>query len=227
MKINFLSSLLMKKLAKQLRKPSGWMAKKMSIKMNESNRFLYDFTLNEMHLSNNESILEIGFGNGKFFDEIFLKNPDLKVAGLDYSAEMVNAARNNNQCAINADKLTLRYGNSDKIPFAENSFDKVFCINVVYFWNAPEKHLREIHRVLKPGGRFYSVIRDKEAMLKMPFTRYGFIIYEKDEWETILENNNFSIHEVKKIIEPALKFDNKHFQHQSLCFIAEKRYEML
>ncbi len=71
-------------------------------------------------------------------------------------------------------KLILQLGSSDKLPFADNSFDKVFCINVVYFWDEPQKHLQEISRVLKPGGKFYATIRTKESMELMPFTKYGF-----------------------------------------------------
>ena len=212
----------MKKLAKQLRKPSGRMAKKVGRKMNESNGSMYDSTLDAMQLAEGDSILEIGFGNGKFFDKIFSRKNDLHLSGLDYSAEMINEARSHNKDAIDAGRLTLRYGNSDKIPFPNSSFDKVFCINVVYFWEDPRKHLQEIHRVLKPGGKFYSVMRDKKTMLQMPFAKYGFTRYEQEEWESILRNNHFSIDIVKRIEEPEFKLGNKKYQNQSLCFIAEK-----
>jgi len=213
----------MRSLAKQLRKPSGRMAKRVGKKMNESNSPLYDFALDAMQLAEGDNILEIGFGNGKFFDKIFSRKNNLKISGLDYSAEMVNEARSNNQDAISAGYLTMRYGNSDKIPFPDNNFDKVFCINVVYFWDQPEKHLQEIHRVLKPGGKFYSVLSAKETMMKLPFTKYGFARYSQDEWESILKNNHFNMSEVKKLAEPELKFGDKTYQNQSLCFIAEKK----
>lgn len=73
---------------------------------------------------------------------------------------------------------------SDKMPFADNSFDKVFCINVIYFWEQPAEHLKEIYRVLKPGGKFYTTIRSKESMAEMPFTKYGFNMYSQSEWVT-------------------------------------------
>ena len=222
MRLNFLSGLFSRTLAKQLRKPSGRIAKKVGKKMNESNESLYDFALEAFELSDGDHILEIGFGNGKFFNKIFSKKNDLKIYGLDYSADMINQARANNQGNINDGKLTLRYGSSDKIPFPEKSFDKVFCINVVYFWEEPGKHLQEILRVLKPGGKFYSILRAKESMLQMPFTKYGFVIYSQDEWESVLKNNHFTIDSVKKITEPELIFENKKYQNQSLCFIAKK-----
>lgn len=222
MGLNFISRFMMKSLAKQLRKPGGRLAKKVGKKMNESNESLYDFAIESMQLSDGDNILEVGFGNGKFFNKIFAKKNDLKISGLDYSADMINEARATNQQNINSGKLTLRYGNSDKIPFPANSFDKVFCINVVYFWEDPSKHLREIYRVLKPGCKFYSVLRAKETMMQMPFTKFGFNIYSQEEWETIMKNNGFNIDAVQKITEPPLKFENKAYQNYSFCFIAEK-----
>ncbi|MBS1597871.1 MAG: class I SAM-dependent methyltransferase [Bacteroidetes bacterium] len=223
MGINFISRLMMKSLAKQLRKPGGRLGKKVGKKMNESNETLYDFAIETMQLSEGDNILEIGFGNGKFFNKIFSVRNDLKISGLDYSAEMINEARASNQSHIDSGKLTLRYGSSDKIPFPANSFDKVFCINVVYFWEQPGKHLEEIYRVLKPGGKFYSVLRAKETMQQMPFTKFGFNIYTREDWEAIMKNNQFSIDAVKIINEPALKFENKTYQNQSLCYIAAKK----
>lgn len=223
MALNFISRFMMRSLAKQLRKPGGKLAKKVGKKMNEANETLYDFALDTMQLSMGDNILEIGFGNGRFFNKIFSKKDNLKISGLDYSADMVNAARAANQENINSGKLTLRYGNSDKIPFPENSFEKVFCINVVYFWEDPAKHLREIHRVLKPGGKFYSVLRAKETMLQMPFTKYNFNIYSQEDWEAIMKQNEFEIETVKKITEPELKFENKTYQNYSHCFIAVRK----
>jgi ubiquinone/menaquinone biosynthesis C-methylase UbiE len=220
--MNFISRFFIKKVARQLRKPSGRMAKKVGRKMNESNGLLYDFTLDEMQLTEGDNILEIGFGNGKFFDKIFSRRNNLTISGLDYSAEMVNEARRHNKDAIDAGRLILRYGNSDKIPFPDNNFDKVFCINVIYFWDNPGQHLQEIYRVLKPGGKFYSVLRDKETMLQIPFTKFGFNMYEQSEWESVLKNNRFNIRGVKKISGQEFKLRDKKYQNLSWCFIGEK-----
>jgi SAM-dependent methyltransferase len=58
-------------------------------------------------------------------------------------------------------------------------FDRIFCINVIYFWDDPAAHLREVRRVLKPGGTFTAVFRTRAAMVKMPFTQFGFAMYEQ------------------------------------------------
>lgn len=139
MKQNFIQRFISKIIAKQLRKPGGLLAGKVGNQMNKTNGFLYDFTVDSMQLKDSESVLEIGFGNGKFFDKLFSVANNLAISGLDFSSEMVKEAKANNPSATNSGKLDLRFGSSDHIPFADNSFDKVFCINVIYFWEQDRK----------------------------------------------------------------------------------------
>jgi len=223
MKLKFIKRFFHKTIAKQLRKPEGILAGKVGNKMNKTNGFLYDFTIQETQLKDHESILEIGFGNGKFFDKIFSTAQGLKISGLDYSPEMVKAATANNPTSLSIGKLILRSGSSDKIPFADESFDKVFCINVIYFWDKPAAHLKEIYRVLKPGGRFYTAIRTQESITQMPFAKYGFNIYAEDEWISLLETNLLHfVHSEKTQNEPDAVLDKQIYKVESLCIVAEK-----
>jgi len=221
--MNFIKRYFTKIIARQLRKPSGILATKVGDKMNETNNFLYDFTINSLKLNDNESILEIGFGNGKFFDKLFSHAKDLRISGLDFSSEMVKIAEKNNQDALKSQKLILKLGSSDKIPFHDNTFDKVFCINVIYFWEHPSNHLNEIYRVLKQGGKFYTSIRTKESLVQMPFSKYGFNAYSFEEWKSILEANNFhQINCQKTQNEPDAYMDGNYYNVESLCIVAEK-----
>lgn len=223
MKRNFFKEFITKIIAQQLRKPGGILAGKVGNQMNKTNSFLYDFTRDTMQLKNNESILEIGFGNGKFFNKLFSTAANLKISGLDFSPEMLREATANNKSIPGNGTLTLQLGSSDKIPFADNSFDKVFCINVIYFWEQPELHVKEIYRVLKPGGKFYTTIRTKESLAEMPFTKYGFITYTKQEWIHVLEVNHFDfVYAEKTQNEPDAVFGKKQYKASSLCIVAQK-----
>ena len=224
MKQNFFKRFISKIIAKQLRKPSGLLAGKVGNEMNKTNRFLYDFTIKAMEIKDYQTILEIGFGNGIFFNQVFSAANNLQIAGLDFSKEMVKAATRNNVTNIDAGKLSLQAGSSDKIPFRDNSFDKVFCINVIYFWEQPADHLREIYRVLKPGGKFYTSIRTKESLEKMPFSKYGFHIYSQDEWINLLEVNRLQFtRTVESENEPDAVIDKQAYKAGSLCIVAEKK----
>ncbi|MFT3702035.1 MAG: class I SAM-dependent methyltransferase [Agriterribacter sp.] len=222
--MNFLKKILTKTIAQQLRKPSGLLAGKVGKEMNKSNGLLYDFTVDAMQIADNEAILEIGFGNGKFFDKIFSLANNLKISGLDFSPDMVKEATSNNPSTSSSGKLTLRLGSSDNIPFLDNSFDKVFCINVIYFWDKPADHLKEIHRVLKPGGKFYASVRTKETLTRLPFTEYGFNIYTQDEWINIMKANHLHFIDARKTDnEPDAVFDKQSIKMESLCIVAEKK----
>lgn len=219
MKQNFFEKIFGKFIARQLRRPTGFLANKFGEKMNESNKFLYNLTFDTMNPKDNDSILEIGFGNGKFFDKLFSMAKNLTIYGIDFSTEMVSAAKKNNPTPIKSGKLSLQTGNSDKLPFADNSFDKVFCINVVYFWENPAEHLREIRRVLKPGGKLFCGLKSKENMLKMPFTQYHFTLYEDQELAKVLQNNGLAVIEVVKKSE---EMNTEELQTELICFVAEK-----
>ncbi len=222
--IKFFQRLRHKMMAKQLRKPQGRLGSKVGNMMNKANSFLYDFTLDLVKPANKESILEIGFGNGKFFDKIFARAAGLKITGLDYSLAMLDAAKENNKKAVASGDLSLLLGSSDKLSFADNSFDQIFCINVIYFWDHPLQHLKEIKRVLKPGGRFYATVRTRESMLRMPFTKYGFSFYDTDKWKTYIDSTNLLYINEYPTNEPVVELDGKKFMVQSLCVIAEKKH---
>jgi ubiquinone/menaquinone biosynthesis C-methylase UbiE len=209
-------------IAQQLRKPGGNFAIKVASQMNQANEFLYDLVLESMSLKENESILEIGFGNGKFFKKIFSKAKDLNISGIDYSKEMVEAAKAINSEEILQVKLHLITGNSNNLPFAYHSFDKVFCNNVIYFWDDPVEHLTEIHRVLKPKGKFYTGIRNKDTLQQFPFTKYDFNLYETEEWVEILERNGFLVIKINKKADPTGIYEGSKINMESVCIIAEK-----
>lgn len=209
-------------MARQLRKPSGAMGKKVGHMMNKANAFLYDFAFECMKISKGNAVLEIGFGNGNFFERLFAQASDLQISGIDFSETMVKAARINNQKLITTGKLQLHHGSSDQLPFDSNSFDKIFCINVVYFWDDPIPHLQEIKRVLKPGGRFYTIIRTKESIEQMPFTRYGFTSYTVDSWKNLVNENNLHFVDVIPVDEPEILFKGNSIRSRSLCLVTEK-----
>lgn len=213
----------MKKLAGQLRKPHGVMGKEVGLMMNKANEFLYDFTTDAMELKGTDQLLEIGFGNGLFFKKIFDKAPGITINGIDFSSVMLKAAENNNRDVISSGKLKLVAGQSDQLPFADNSFDKVFCINVAYFWDNPANHLKEIKRVLKPGGKFFATVRTPESMQFMPFTKYGFRSYTEEQWKQLAEQCGFIHHPALLMNEPPSKFADMPFRFQSFCFTAEKK----
>lgn len=212
----------LKFIADQLRKPTGEFAIKIAEIMSEGNRPLYDLTLKTMEVQDNDTLLEIGFGSGTHFEDFVLLKKGLHVYGIDYSSEMVELAMKNNIELIETGQLKLGEGSSDDLPFDGRMFDSVYCNMVIYFWENPEEHLREIFRVLKPGGRFYTGMRTKASMLELSFTKFGFNLYSEAEWRTILEENNFSVIGTTHQTDPATEIEEEKIHLDSVCLIAEK-----
>lgn len=210
-------------IAQQLRKPTGSFASNVGQKMNLVNKPLYDLTYDVIELEENDHILEIGFGTGKFFEKLFDQNVKINVWGLDYSEEMIEMASEAKEEFISNENLNLKLGNSNSIPFADQTFDKVFCNMVIYFWDEPDEHLKEIRRVLKPGGHFYSGLRTRESMLVFPFVEHGFNLYTADEWKEILNQNGFRIQETHKRFDPTLELDGNELRLESCCIVADKQ----
>ncbi len=115
-------------------------------------------------------VLEIGFGPGHALSMLSRRLPQGGVSGLDPSAVMMRQARRRNREALQAGRLDLREGTADHLPWAEGSFDAVLSLNNVLFWRPLEGSLREIRRVLLPGGTCLIGLHGAAARV---FTRAG------------------------------------------------------
>ncbi len=94
-----------------------------------------------------DKVLDVGCGNGRLY-EIF-KGKSVDYIGIDNSEELIKIAKKT------FSDVDFQEADIFKIPFPDNSFDKVYCIAVLH--HIPSKQLRieaikELKRVLKPGG---------------------------------------------------------------------------
>lgn len=76
-----------------------------------------------------------------------------RVVGADPSELMVEIAARRNRLLIEAARVDVVLAGVESLPFADDFFDKVLCVHVVYFWMDIDVSLREIVRVLRPGDR--------------------------------------------------------------------------
>jgi ubiquinone/menaquinone biosynthesis C-methylase UbiE len=89
-------------------------------------------------------LLDVGCGTGHYIAEFLQRGYD--VVGIDGSSEMLEHARQVNPGA------ELHLADVDALPFPDQSFDRVLCIEVVRYLPDPTRCLQEMARVLKPGG---------------------------------------------------------------------------
>lgn len=178
-------------LSLQLKKPTGEAGKEVAKALNVSNKGLYELAFEFMNLQKDNRVLEIGFGNGLHFPEYFKLQPRLSITGVDFSRDMCEEAKTNNEDLITSKKLSLYCKDTTALPFSENQFDLVVALNVIYFLDPPEVHLTEIQRVLRPGGLFLIGYRPRHTVEHLAFTKQNFILYETDELTALLEKHNF------------------------------------
>ena len=210
-------------IAAQLRKPSGDFANTIAQNMDKSNEPLYDLTLQSMDLQGQQQVLEIGFGSGRFIHKLFARDPQVKLTGLDYSPEMVELARTVNSELVRSGSLKLEEGSSDHMPFEAGTFDIVYSNMVIYFWDDPARHLREVGRVLKSGGTFHTGFRTAQSM-QGPFAQFGFTFYEPDEWQALLEKHGFKALGTSRQMDPAMVVPTgQRIQLESVCVVAQKQ----
>ncbi len=180
-----------RQLGKQLSNPTGFGGRIVGRLMNISNVKMYELTYAHLDLQSNQQVLEIGFGNGAFIQQVVARIQSGHYVGIDISPTMVKAACSRNLAAIASGKVELHLADAAQLPFPDRTFDRIFSINTLYFWPDPDLVLSEIHRVLKPGGRMALTISPKSSMESASFTKDHFRLYTSEEVQQLLLSNGF------------------------------------
>ena len=112
---------------------------------------------------NKDKVLDIGCGTGRVTKLISKKTK--KVIGIDFSNEMIQIAKKTLKNAKNIEYKKVDI--SKKLPFKDNSFDKVTAILVLNHIKYNKRLFKEIYRILKKDGIF--IFDDFVTKLKKPF----------------------------------------------------------
>jgi ubiquinone/menaquinone biosynthesis C-methylase UbiE len=104
-------------------------------------------------LPQNADLLDIGTGPGVLLVELATRRPDLRLTGIDLSADMIALAQRNT--AEFGDRVWVRVADCVDLPFADASFDAITTSLSSHHWDDPAGAVPELARVLRPGGRFY------------------------------------------------------------------------
>lgn len=99
----------------------------------------------------NGTVLDVGTGPGVLLVELAGRRPDLRLTGLDLSADMIAAAGRN--LAKFGARTTAQVGDVTDLPFPDASFDLIVSSLSLHHWDNPEAAIPELARVLRPGGR--------------------------------------------------------------------------
>jgi ubiquinone/menaquinone biosynthesis C-methylase UbiE len=146
---------------------AGWMM----AKIDDDDRWVVEL----LEVRPDDRVLEVGFGPGVAIGLLAARARAGLVAGVDPSEVMVRQALRRNRAAVRAGRVELRRGAAEALPWPDGHFTKACAIHVLYFWPLLQPGLRELQRVLAPGGRLVLAVRMQrpEAGLLDP-NRYGY-----------------------------------------------------
>jgi ubiquinone/menaquinone biosynthesis C-methylase UbiE len=140
-------------LLQNFRKPRGLGGWFLVSSMNLGHGPVSRWGLGHLDIRPGDQVLDIGCGGGKNVARM-LKRAG-RVCGLDYSEVCVEKTRRLNRKAVREGRADIRLGAVSENPWPDNSFDAVTAFETVYFWPDFVNDLREVRRVLKPGGVFF------------------------------------------------------------------------
>lgn len=204
-----------KQVAAQLRKPTGDAGIEMANMMNESNKIISLATYDRLEISDNDKILEVGMGNGAFVQNVIDRGKGASYVGVDYSQTMVDAAIDVNRTGIALGNVEFHCASIDSMPVKSDSFDKFATVNTLYFWPDPVAGMREIHRVIKPGGKAIIAVRPK-GTVQAEFIKYDFNFYEEGEIKRFAKAGGFNNISLEYKDEKTAVFDGVEYQLKSL-----------
>jgi ubiquinone/menaquinone biosynthesis C-methylase UbiE len=178
-------------IARQLRQPSGVRGRAMAYLLNRFNRPINQRAVERLDLGASESVVEIGFGGGAALAGVLARTEGF-VAGIEISEPMIDHVRRRLRGEIEEGRLELRRAGVSEIPYEDGRFDRALSVQTIYFWPDPAAGLREIHRVLKPGGRVLVATATKEEMDKRSWADHGFQKFDETELADLLRAAGFT-----------------------------------
>ena len=140
-------------LPKLVGKPTGFAGRASLWLMNIRHSGVTDWGLGHVRIEPQFTILDVGCGGGRTIGKLAAMTSSGKVHGVDISDQGVALSRRTNERWIAAGRVDIQRAPVSQLPFPERTFDLVTAVETHYYWPDIVGDLREIRRVLKPGGR--------------------------------------------------------------------------
>ena len=137
----------------QCQKPRGWIGRIVLWSMNRRHSSLTDWGLRHISIGVRDTILDVGCGGGRTVSKLATAAREGRVYGIDYAEASVAAAERTNRQFIALGRVEIRQASVTDLPFGDNTFDLVTAVETHFWWADLGAGMREVFRVLKPGGR--------------------------------------------------------------------------
>lgn len=127
-----------------------------------------------------KDLLEVGCGRGGGASFIARYREPCSMTGVDFSSKAIEFCRGH----YRSEGLSFLRADAENLPLPANSFDVVINVESSHCYNSMERFLREVVRVLRPGGRFlFTDFREREdvPVLREQLTRAGLRVLEEEQ----------------------------------------------
>lgn len=181
--------------------PHGEYGKQMLARMNRSHADVTNWALDQLSYKAGERALDIGCGGGatmaRLAKRIQAAGSTGHVSGIDHSDVSCEASRQYNKDAIQAGQMDVACASVEALPFSDETFDIVTTVESFYFWPNPKESLKEVARVVKPGGHFLLVADvyrtpGLSASTLANIEHYHLTVLTPEEYEKLLLAAGFS-----------------------------------
>ena len=153
--------------------PTGWVggvAGMLMARTANDDRWVVDLS----DVDPSDRVLDVGCGPGVTLRLLDERAHEGFVAGVDPSELMLRQASRRNRAAIRAGRMELRLATADTLPYADGTFTRACAVHSIYFWPSLAHGLRELHRVVSPGGRLVLAARmHRSHAHRLDPSRYG------------------------------------------------------
>lgn len=136
----------------QCQKPTGWLGRFVLWRMNSGHSKLTDWGLSHVSIKPCDFVLDVGCGGGRTVSKLAAIAAEGKVYGIDFSKESVAFAKKTNRIWIDKGCVEIQEASVSQLPFSDNTFDVVTAVETHFWWPDLSAGMREVLRVLKPGG---------------------------------------------------------------------------
>ena len=118
------------------------------------------FNLTKYELNESGIMLDVGCGEGRHIFGIMQEHPEMKCIGLDMDNDSLHKAEEGYEYFKSISNVGAEFlkGSAYSLPFLDNSLDLIVCSEVLEHLHQYNDAVKEIHRVLKPGGKFYASV---------------------------------------------------------------------
>ena len=118
------------------------------------------FNLKKYNLKDDGLMLDVGCGEGRHIFGVMQDHPLMKCIGIDMDKASLNKAEEGYEYFKSISNAGAEFfiGSAYSLPFESDSFDLIVCSEVLEHLHEYNDAIKEIHRVLKPGGKFYASV---------------------------------------------------------------------